>query len=125
LAAGQTVLSDDLDQEDPGAVDGTCYAEQGGRREPVQATAPVRREGTASNHAGEKRDAAHGGPRHRPQQRVSAARTGSMAGPLSMWSRLIDTATNSSPASAAAAPVMAAKNVAHAAGSYPCEASLS
>jgi hypothetical protein len=52
--------------------------------------------------------------------RVSAARAGSMVVLLSMLSRLIDTATNSSPTSAAAAPVTAVKNAAHVAGSFPC-----
>ena len=41
---------------------------------------------------------------------VSAARVGSIAAPLMMRSRLIDTATNSSPVSAAATPVSAVKN---------------
>src|SRR3984957_19594784 len=38
----------------------------------------------------------------------------------SMWSRLMETATNSRPVSAAAAPVTAVKKPAQAAGSYPC-----
>src|ERR1700722_12318763 len=38
----------------------------------------------------------------------------------SMWSRLIETATNSRPVSAAAAPVTAVKKPTQAAGSYPC-----
>ena len=49
--AAQAALPDDLDQEDPGAIDGAGDAEQGGGHEPVETTAPVRRQGDASNHA--------------------------------------------------------------------------
>ena len=48
VGAAQTTLSDDLDQEDPGAIHGAGDAEQGGGHEPVETTAPVRRQGDAA-----------------------------------------------------------------------------
>ena len=67
--AARTALLDDLDQEDPGAVNGSGETEQGSGHEPVEATAPVRQQGETSDRAGDKCGAARGHPRHRPQQR--------------------------------------------------------
>ena len=56
---------------------------------------------------------------------VSAARDGRNRGPFRIWSRLIDTATNSRPVSAAAAPTSAARQYSHPAVPQPRRSELS